>query len=60
MEEAPCIPAPPTTAVTKYPDIIYTTVPRGDGQGTFGLMLDAYVPSPGNHYPALIWVHGGG
>lgn len=55
-----CQPAPITTAVTKYPDIVYATVPRGDGEGTFGLMLDAYVPSPGNFYPALIWVHGGG
>ena len=50
----------PITAITEYSDIVYANVPRGDGQGTFGLMLDVHVPSPAGRYPALIYVHGGG
>lgn len=59
-EGASCSPAPPTIAITEYSDIVYATVPRGDGLGSFGLMMDVHVPSPGDRYPALIFVHGGG
>ena len=55
-----CRTAPPASAITEYSDIVYATVPRGDGQGSFGLMLDVHVPSPGEQFPALIYVHGGG
>lgn len=55
-----CKEPPPITAFTEYSDVVYATVPRGDGQGTFGLMLDVHVPTPGGKYPALIYLHGGG
>ncbi len=55
-----CQPELPADRVGEFSNIVYATVPRGDGQGTFGLMLDAHIPMPGGPYPALIFVHGGG
>jgi acetyl esterase/lipase len=55
-----CRPDPQADHLAENSNIVYATVPRGDGLGTFGLMLDAHIPMPGGPYPALVFVHGGG